>query len=49
MVDKKVKTMSKQTLFPYFAQALRSVQGVEVIDVNGAAMLHFDNINSNDI
>lgn len=41
--------MSKQTLFPYFAQALRSVQGVEVIDVNGAAMLHFDNINSNDI
>ena len=41
--------MSKQSLFPYFAQALRGVQGVEVIDVDGAAMLHFENINGDDL
>ena len=41
--------MSKQALFPYFEQALRSEQGVETIGVNGAAMLHFDNLNNDDI
>ena len=36
--------MTKQSLFPYYAETLRNVRGVEVLDVDGAAMLHFDNI-----
>ena len=36
--------MMKQSLFPHYAQMLRQVQGVEVIDVTGAGLLHFDNV-----
>ncbi len=36
--------MAKQSLFPYYADTLRSVRGVEVLDVDGAAMLHFNSV-----
>lgn len=36
--------MTKQSLFPYYAETLRNVRGVEVLDVDGAAMLHFNNV-----
>lgn len=36
--------MTKQSLFPYYAETLRSVRGVEVLDVDGAAMLHFNDV-----
>lgn len=36
--------MTKQSLFPYYAQTLRQVQGVEVLDVSGAGLLHFNNV-----
>ena len=36
--------MTKQSLFPYYAEALRRVRGVEVLDVDGAAMLHFKGV-----
>ena len=36
--------MTKQSLFPYYAQTLRRVQGVEVLDVTGAGLLYFNNV-----
>ena len=39
--------MTKQSLFPYYAETLRSVRGVEVLDVDGAAMLHFNDVEDN--
>ena len=36
--------MTKQSLFPYYAEALRKIRGVEVLDVDGAAMLHFKGV-----
>ena len=36
--------MTKQSIFPYYAEALRTVRGVEVLDIEGAAMMHFDNV-----
>uniref|UniRef100_UPI00405755C1 helix-turn-helix domain-containing protein n=1 Tax=Alistipes sp. TaxID=1872444 RepID=UPI00405755C1 len=36
--------MTKQSLFPYYAQTLRQVQGVDVINVSGAGLLHFNNV-----
>ena len=36
--------MTKQSLFPYYADTLRNVRGVEVLDVDGAAMLHFNSV-----
>ena len=36
--------MNKQSLFPYYVKTLRQVQGVEVLDVAGAGLLHFNNI-----
>ena len=36
--------MTKQSIFPYYADALRMVKGVEVLDIDGAAMMHFDNV-----
>ena len=36
--------MTKQSIFPYYADALREVRGVEVIDVEGAAMMHFADV-----
>lgn len=36
--------MTKQSVFPYYTEALRSVNGVDVLDVEGAAMMHFNNV-----
>lgn len=36
--------MVKQSLFPYYAESLREVSGIEVLDVDGAAMIHFNNV-----
>ena len=36
--------MTKHSIFPYYADALRMVKGVEVLDIDGAAMMHFDNV-----
>ena len=38
--------MTKQSVFPYYADALRLVKGVEVLDVEGAAMVHFNNVDA---
>ena len=38
--------MTKQSIFPYYADALRLVKGVEVLDVEGAAMVHFNNVDA---
>lgn len=40
--------MKKQSLFPYYADTLRAVPGVEVLDVEGAAMLHFNGVDEKD-
>ena len=40
--------MKKQSLFPYYAETLREVKGIDVIDVDGAAMLHFDGVDEVD-
>lgn len=40
--------MKKQSLFPYYADTLRAVPGVEVLDVDGAAMLHFNGVDEQD-
>ncbi len=36
--------MTRQSLFSHYAQTLRQVQGVKVVDVAGAGLLHFDNV-----
>lgn len=36
--------MTKQSVFPYYTDALRAVSGVEIIDVDGAAMMHFGDV-----
>lgn len=36
--------MTKQSVFPYYADALRAVKGVEVLDIDGAAMMHFADV-----
>ena len=36
--------MTKQSIFPYYADALRAVKGVEVLDIEGAAMMHFNDV-----
>ena len=38
--------MTKQSLFPFYAQTLRSIRGVEVLDAGGAAMMHFSDVDS---
>ena len=36
--------MTKQSIFPYYADALRQVKGVEVLNIDGAAMMHFNDV-----
>ena len=36
--------MTKQSIFPYYADALRQLNGVDILDIDGAAMMHFDNV-----
>ena len=36
--------MTKQSIFPHYADALREMRGVEVIDIEGAAMMHFADV-----
>ena len=38
--------MTKQSLFPFYAQTLRSIRGVEVTDAEGAAMMHFSDVDN---
>ena len=38
--------MTEQSLFPFYAQTLRSIRGVEVLDAGGAAMMHFSDVDS---
>lgn len=38
--------MAQESLFPFYAQTLRSIRGVEVLDAGGAAMMHFCNVDS---
>lgn len=36
--------MIEQSVFPYYTDALRMAKGVKVLDIDGAAMAHFDNV-----
>lgn len=36
--------MTKQSIFPYYTRALSSIDGVKLLDVEGAAMIHFNDI-----
>lgn len=36
--------MTKQSIFPYYAHTLNNLKGVEVLDIGGAAIMHFDDI-----
>lgn len=36
--------MGRSSIFPYYTQLLRTMRGVDVLDVEGAAMLHFNNV-----
>jgi AraC-like DNA-binding protein len=36
--------MTKQSIFPYYTDALREVRGVELLNVEGAAMMHFADV-----
>ncbi len=36
--------MTKQSIFPYYADALRAIRGVEFLDIGGAAMMHFNDV-----
>ncbi|MBR6655942.1 MAG: helix-turn-helix transcriptional regulator [Alistipes sp.] len=36
--------MTKKSIFPYYTEVLRSVDGLEVSDVGGAAMMHFEDV-----
>lgn len=38
--------MTKQSIFPYYADALREMKGVEVLDVEGAAMMYFSDVDT---
>ena len=33
-----------KSIFPYYAEALRAVKGVEVLNIEGAAMMHFSDV-----
>ncbi len=37
--------MTKQSIFPNYTEALNRVKGFDVSDVGGAAMMHFDSVN----
>ena len=36
--------MAKQSIFPYYEQMLNSVRGVELLEIGGAAMIHFNEV-----
>lgn len=40
--------MTKHSVFPYYSDALRMVKGVEVLDIEGAAMMHFADVKEED-
>ena len=41
--------MIKQSIFPYYADTLRGVNGAKSIEIDGALMLHLDNVNRADV
>ena len=41
--------MIQQNIFPYYAGALQGVNGAKVLDIEGALMLHFNNVDRNDV
>ena len=36
--------MTKQSIFPYYAEALCAVKGAEILNIEGAAMMHFSDV-----
>ena len=36
--------MRKQSIFPYYADTLRAIKGLEILDIEGAAMMHFKDV-----
>ena len=36
--------MTKRSIFPYYAETLRDVEGAKVVDIDGALMLHLNHI-----
>ena len=36
--------MTKQSIFPYYADTLRAIKGLEILDIEGAAMMHFKDV-----
>ena len=36
--------MTKQSIFPYYTDTLRATKGLEILDIEGAAMMHFKDI-----
>ncbi len=36
--------MAKQSIFPYYEQMLNSVRGVDLLEIGGAAMIHFNEV-----
>ena len=41
--------MIKQSIFPYYADTLRGVKGAKSLDIDGALMLHLDNVDRADV
>ena len=41
--------MIQQNIFPYYANTLRGVKGAKALHINGALMLHLDNVNRLDV
>ena len=41
--------MIQQNIFPYYANTLRGVKGARALDINGALMLHLDNVDRLDV
>ena len=41
--------MTKQSIFPYYADSMRLVKGVKILDIDGAAMMHFNDVESDQV
>ena len=41
--------MTKQSIFPLYAETLRGVAGAQVVETDGALLLGFDNVNREDV
>lgn len=41
--------MTKQSIFPYYSQMLSSVRGLDFLDIGGAAMIHFNDVDNDKV